>query len=84
VRIRDDGSGIDAKILEAGGRPGHWGIAGMRERAQQIGAQLAFWSEVGAGTEVQLIVPGAIAYERIRYGHRFRLTRKAGSNDRHS
>jgi signal transduction histidine kinase len=77
VRIRDDGKGIDPKILEDGGRPGHWGISGMRERAQRIGAQLAFWSEVGAGTEVQLTVPGAIAYEKHRDGHRFRLFRKA-------
>jgi signal transduction histidine kinase len=77
VRIRDDGKGIDPKPLEEGGRPGHWGISGMRERAQRIGAQLAFWSEVGAGTEVQLTVPGAIAYEKHRDGHRFRLFRKA-------
>jgi signal transduction histidine kinase/ligand-binding sensor domain-containing protein len=69
VRIRDDGKGIDPKILEDGGQPGHWGISGMRERAQRIGAQLAFWSEVGAGTEVQLIVPGAIAYKKHRDGH---------------
>ncbi len=81
VRIRDDGKGIDAKILTDGGRPGHWGISGMRERAQRIGAQLAFWSEVGAGTEVQLIVPGAIAYEKHRDGHRSPWFRKAGSDE---
>jgi signal transduction histidine kinase/ligand-binding sensor domain-containing protein len=72
VRIRDDGKGIDPKTLEDRGRPGHWGITGMRERAQRIGAQLAFWSEVGAGTEVQLTVPGAIAYEKHLDGNRFR------------
>jgi signal transduction histidine kinase len=38
VRIRDDGKGMDPTILEDGGRPGHWGITGMRERAQRIGA----------------------------------------------
>jgi signal transduction histidine kinase len=63
VRIRDDGKGIEREILEAG-REGHWGIPGMRERAQKIGAQLEFWSEVGAGTEVQLTVPAAMAYEK--------------------
>ncbi len=42
VRIRDDGKGIDPKILEDGGQPGHWGISGMRERAQRIGARLVF------------------------------------------
>jgi signal transduction histidine kinase len=81
VRIRDDGKGIDARILEQGGRPGHWGISGMRERAQRIGSQPAFWSDVGAGTEVQLTVPGAIAYKKHRDGHRFRLFRRAGSDE---
>ena len=28
LRVRDDGRGIDPKILEAGGRSGHWGLAG--------------------------------------------------------
>ena len=61
VRIRDDGKGIDPKLLDAG-RDGHWGLPGMRERAGQIGAQLDIWSEVGAGTEVELRIPGAVAY----------------------
>jgi signal transduction histidine kinase len=79
LRIRDDGKGIDPKILKAGGPPGHWGIPGMRERAQRIGSQLDFWSEVGAGTEVELTVPAAMAYENRRGGHRFRLFRRLGS-----
>jgi signal transduction histidine kinase len=61
LRIRDDGKGIDSKLLDAG-RDGHWGLPGMRERAQEIGAQLDIWSEIGAGTEVELSVPGSIAY----------------------
>ena len=61
LRIRDDGKGIDPKLLDAG-RDGHWGLPGMRERAQEIGAQLDIWSEVGAGTEVELSIPGSIAY----------------------
>jgi len=61
VRIRDDGRGIDPKLLKTG-RDGHWGLPGMRERAQQIGAQLDIWSEVGAGTEMDLRIPGSIAY----------------------
>jgi len=81
VRIRDDGKGIDSKILEDGRQAGHWGISGMRERAQRIGSRLDFWSEMGAGTEVQLIVPAAIAYKKHRDGHRFRLFRRAGSDE---
>jgi signal transduction histidine kinase len=61
LRIRDDGRGIDQKLLNTG-RDGHWGLAGMRERAQQMGAQLDIWSQAGAGTEVELRIPGAIAY----------------------
>ena len=62
LRIRDDGRGIDPAILECGGRTGHWGLQGMRERAQRIGGQLEFWSRPGTGTEVELRVPGGTAY----------------------
>ncbi len=63
LRVRDDGRGIDPKILEAGGRSGHWGLQGMHERAQKIGGQLRFWSRPETGTEVELIVRGATAYQ---------------------
>jgi signal transduction histidine kinase/ligand-binding sensor domain-containing protein len=62
LRIRDDGKGIDRKILEEGARVGHWGLPGVRERARCIGAKLILWSEPGAGTEVELAVPARIAY----------------------
>ena len=71
LRIRDDGQGIDPEILKVGGRPGHWGLAGIRERALRIGAQLDFWSQAGAGTEVQITVPAAIAYKKSPDGSRF-------------
>ena len=61
VRIRDDGKGIDPQHLQAG-RARHWGLTNMRERAQQIGSELSLWSEVGVGTEVELRIPGALAY----------------------
>jgi signal transduction histidine kinase len=59
--VRDDGRGIDSSILQDG-REGHWGLSGMRERSQRIGATLKLRSGLGAGTEVELIVPGQIAY----------------------
>jgi signal transduction histidine kinase len=80
LRIRDDGKGIDPTILEASGPTGHWGLQGIRERAQRIGSRLEFWSEAGAGTEVQLGVPAAIAYEKQRDGPRFRRLHRGGSN----
>ncbi len=80
LRIRDDGKGIDAEDLEASGRSGHWGLQGIRERAERIGSRLDFWSETGAGTEVELTVPAAMAYEKKQNGHRVRLFRGEGSN----
>ena len=78
LRFRDDGNGIDARVLAAGTQSGHFGIPGMRERAQRIGAHLDFWSETGAGTEVELVVPASMAYLKRRDGHRFRLFHLGG------
>jgi signal transduction histidine kinase/ligand-binding sensor domain-containing protein len=62
VLVRDDGSGIDPQVLQFG-RDGHWGLPGMRERAERIGAVLKLRSRIGAGTELELSVPAAIAFE---------------------
>jgi signal transduction histidine kinase/streptogramin lyase len=61
LRIRDDGQGIPPEMLE-GGRPGHYGLSGMRERARQIGARLEIWSGAKAGTEIELSIAGSTAY----------------------
>lgn len=61
VRIRDDGIGMEQETAQAG-RPDHWGIVGMRERARSLGAKLNIWSRPGSGTEVELTVPAAVAY----------------------
>jgi ligand-binding sensor domain-containing protein/signal transduction histidine kinase len=76
LRIRDNGNGIDRKVLEEGARQGHWGLAGIRERAKQIGARLKLWSELGAGTEAELTVPARIAYSRAHGRKVLRLFRK--------
>ncbi len=80
LRLRDDGKGIDPEVFEQSRRPGHWGLPGVRERAQRIGSKLEFWSQAGAGTEVELTVPAAIAYEIPRDGSRFKLFRKNGKS----
>jgi signal transduction histidine kinase len=64
LRVRDDGRGIPDDVLAAGARAGHWGLAGMRERAEKVQARLELWSRSNAGTEVQLTVNGSIAYRR--------------------
>ena len=84
VLVRDDGKGMDPKVLKQGGQPGHWGLPGVRERAKQIGARLDFWSEVGAGTEVQLTVAVSIGSERPRDGSKFRLFGKSKSHEHQS
>jgi signal transduction histidine kinase len=61
VLVRDDGRGIDDDVLRLG-RDGHWGLSGMRERAERIGARLRVWSRDEAGTEVEMSIPGNIAF----------------------
>ena len=62
LRVRDDGKGIDKAVLSGQGPEGHYGLPGMRERGKLIGGKLVIWSEVGAGTEVELRIPAAAAY----------------------
>ncbi|WP_164857258.1 sensor histidine kinase [Sphingomonas crocodyli] len=64
LRIHDNGRGIDADIIQKGGKDGHYGLLGMRERAEAIGGRLIVRSELGGGTEVIIEVPSKIAYER--------------------
>jgi len=63
IRVRDDGVGID-RAVRSNGQPGHWGLTGMRERAEAIRAELSIWSRESAGTEVELVIPASIAYPR--------------------
>jgi len=66
LRVRDDGKGIDPAILSSQGSEGHYGLPGMRERATLIGGKLAVWSEVDAGTEVEVRIPASTAYAATR------------------
>ncbi|HWC15720.1 MAG TPA: PAS domain-containing protein [Terriglobales bacterium] len=61
MRVRDNGRGIDPQVLQSG-RDGHWGLAGMRERAARIGGLLNISSSANTGTEVQLSIPGKLAF----------------------
>ena len=62
VLVRDNGCGIDPQVLRSG-RDGHWGLSGMRERAERIGAVLRVLSGASAGTEIELSIPGNLAFE---------------------
>jgi signal transduction histidine kinase len=76
LRVRDDGKGIDPKVLKEGKRSGHWGLPGIRERAKQIGARLDFWSDSGLGTEVELAIPSSVAYAKTSNTRGFTFFRK--------
>jgi signal transduction histidine kinase len=60
LTIRDRGAGISKELLRDG-KPGHFGIQGMRERAERIGAQLTV--ETKGGTAWRLELPASSAYE---------------------
>jgi signal transduction histidine kinase len=66
LRVRDDGTGIDPKVLANHGLEGHYGLRGMPERAALIDGKLTVWSEVGAGTEVELRLPARTVYAQPR------------------
>lgn len=68
ILVRDDGRGIDPKVLRLG-LDGHWGLSGMRERAERIGARLSVRSRGATGTEVELSIPGHIAFDLQSANH---------------
>ena len=80
VRVRDDGRGIDQAVVHED-RSGHFGIRGMRERAELVGGHLEVWSRAGLGTEVELTIPAAAAYA-TRRGRSLSswFARKTGTN----
>lgn len=63
VRVKDDGRGIEQAVAE-NGKPGHFGLQGMRERAARIGGRLSLVTSANSGTEVALVVPGSVVYRR--------------------
>lgn len=87
LRVKDNGLGIDPSIPELG-REGHFGLQGMRERASRIHSKFSIVSSMNAGTEVSLVVPGAVVYrnehpsplERLKEGIRrfFRSSKPDG------
>jgi signal transduction histidine kinase len=66
LRVRDNGRGVDPKLLGTGDRAGHFGLRGMRERAALAGGKLTLWSAPDAGMEVELVIPASRAYPTAR------------------
>jgi len=65
VRVQDNGKGIDPLIADKG-KEGHFGLQGMRERADRIGAKLTITSSPGSGTKIVLVVPGRIVFRNTK------------------
>src|ERR1700730_6187534 len=61
IHVRDDGRAIDREVLSVDGREGHFGLHGMRERAELVGGKLVVWSKVESGTEIELSIPASKA-----------------------
>jgi signal transduction histidine kinase len=62
LRVGDNGRGIDAKVVAEGGRTRHYGLPGMQERARLVKGKLSVRSAPDSGTEVELTIPGSVAY----------------------
>jgi signal transduction histidine kinase len=63
LRVADNGVGIDSVVADWG-KEGHFGLQGMRERAVRIGAKLTLASSSALGTEIKLVVPGGIIFQK--------------------
>jgi len=61
LTVRDNGRGMETGVASKG-RPGHFGLRTMRERATRINGQFQITSAPGLGTVVELRVPGKTAY----------------------
>jgi signal transduction histidine kinase len=66
LEIRDDGIGLSTEVLEKGQKPGHFGLVGMRERAERIGGIFAIESRPGRGSAVTISVPARFAFADSR------------------
>jgi signal transduction histidine kinase/ligand-binding sensor domain-containing protein len=62
LRVRDDGRGIDEQMIRNRPPAGHFGLQGMRERAELMGGRLEVWSKTDSGTQIQVTVPATAAY----------------------
>ena len=65
--VKDNGTGIEPAVIDQG-KEGHFGIQGMRERAERIGSKLTIASAPNSGTEMTLIVPGKVIFPKAHAG----------------
>ncbi|HET9713324.1 MAG TPA: two-component regulator propeller domain-containing protein, partial [Pyrinomonadaceae bacterium] len=63
LRVNDNGIGMEAAVLTEG-KQGHFGLQGMRERAERIGSKLTLVSSASSGTQLTLVVPGNVVFRK--------------------
>jgi signal transduction histidine kinase len=64
LECRDNGKGFSTRALDDLETNGHWGLRGMSERAERIGAEFRFESAPGKGVCITVSVPAVRAYVR--------------------
>jgi signal transduction histidine kinase len=73
LHISDDGSGLPTSESIYQSKPGHFGLTGMRERAEELGAQIWIERKEPTGTQVRVVVPACVAFtdaQRSVWAHR--------------
>jgi signal transduction histidine kinase len=63
IRVSDNGAGIPGPLISRG-KDGHYGLQGMQERAERIGAKLKVTSSANSGTEIAVVIPGRVIFLR--------------------
>jgi signal transduction histidine kinase/ligand-binding sensor domain-containing protein len=81
LQVNDNGSGIEPSIV-ADGKAGHFGLQGMRERAERIGSDFTFVSSPNAGTAITLVVPGKVIYRKASTTRLDKINTFLGRKDR--
>jgi signal transduction histidine kinase/ligand-binding sensor domain-containing protein len=66
----DNGHGFRSADLQQSEEQGHFGLRGMAERADRIGAAFDYQSARGEGTRIRVVLPANRAYSHLR---RFRF-----------
>jgi signal transduction histidine kinase len=76
LRVRDNGAGLPADVVAAGRRDGHYGIVGMRERADRVSGKFRLLSTPGNGTELSVTICPSVAYVRPTYASAWQRLRR--------
>lgn len=63
LQVKDNGIGMETAVLIEG-KEGHFGLQGMRERAERIGSKLTLVSSASSGTQITLVVPGNVIFRK--------------------